>query len=155
MRSQDPAGLAESLSTGAPAGEAAYNSPPFPESCEPALDLQLPIKIVDELAETIVESTGILDLASGEIRNVVLSEDNDPPYSGFPAEDAEYEFTCGMLSNGSKEVEFRIEVDVVGRKYSVTPSELLELKGRAARLFSAAPEAPAAAPAKKGRKPRD
>jgi hypothetical protein len=31
------------------------------------LDLQLPIKIVDELAETIVESTGILDLASGEI----------------------------------------------------------------------------------------
>jgi len=36
-------------------------------------------------------------------------------------------------------VEFRIEVDVVGRKYSVTPSELLELKGRAARLFSSAP----------------
>lgn len=118
------------------------------------MDLQLPIKIVDELSETVVESTGILDLASGEIHAVVLSEENDPPYKGFPAEDPEYEFTCGMLSNGSKEVEFRIEVDVVGRKYSITPSELLELKGRAARLFAAAPEAPAAAPAKKGRKPR-
>ena len=30
-------------------------------------------------------------------------------------------------------------VDVVGRKYSITPSELLELKGRAAKLFSAPP----------------
>jgi hypothetical protein len=111
------------------------------------VDLKLSIKIVDELAESVVESTGILDLASGEIRDVKLSPDNDPPYDGFPAEDEEYEFTCGMLSNGKKEVEFRIEVDVVGQKYSVTPSELLELKGRAARLFSAAPEAPAAAPA--------
>lgn len=119
------------------------------------MDLQLPIKIVDELTESVVESTGILDLASGEIRNVELSEDNDPPYKGFPAEDPEYEFTCGMLSNGSKEVEFRIEVDVVGQKYSVTPSELLELKGRAARLFAAAPpSAEPPAPAKKGRKPR-
>jgi len=156
MWPEDAGGVAPSLSPAAQAvGKRPTIRPLSRTLCEPALDLQLPIKIVDELAETIVESTGILDLASGEIRNVVLSEDNDPPYSGFPAEDAEYEFTCGMLSNGSKEVEFRIEVDVVGRKYSVTPSELLELKGRAARLFSAAPEAPAAAPAKKGRKPRD
>ena len=88
-----------------------------------------------------------LDLASGEIFDVRLSEDNDPPYDGFPGEDETYDFTCGVLSNGKKEVEFRIEVDVVGQKYSVTPSELLELKGRAAKLFSAAPDAPAPAPA--------
>ncbi|MCD2341681.1 hypothetical protein LRH25_15155 [Ideonella azotifigens] len=111
------------------------------------MDLKLPIKIIDELAESVIESTGVLDLASGEIRDVKLSEDNDPPYEGFPGEDEDYEFTSGMLTNGKKEVEFRVEVDVVGRKYSVTPSELLELKGRAARLFSAAPSAPPAPPA--------
>ena len=33
----------------------------------------------------------------------------------------------GTLSNGSKDVEFRIEVDVVGRKYSITPSEWISL----------------------------
>ena len=103
------------------------------------MDLKLPIRILDELEDTVIESTGVLDLASGEIRDVQLSEDNDPPYSGFPAEDESYDFTCGVLSNGKKEVEFRIEVDVVGRSYSVTPSELLELKGRAAKLFSAPP----------------
>lgn len=103
------------------------------------MDLKLPIRIIDELDEDIVESTGILDLASGEIFDVKLSDDNDPPYDGFPAEDEGYDFTSGILSNGKKEVEFRIEVDVVGRRYSVTPSELLELKGRAAKLFSAPP----------------
>jgi hypothetical protein len=104
-----------------------------------AVDLKLPIKIIDELLDEVIESTGVLDLASGEIRDVKLSQDNDPPYDGFPAEEEEYDFTSGVLTNGKKDVEFRIEVDVVGRKYSVTPTELLELKGRAARLFSAAP----------------
>ena len=87
------------------------------------MDLKLPIVIHDEMSDAIVKSTGMLDLAS----------------QGFPAESEDYDFTCGTLSNGSKEVEFRIEVDVVGRKYSITPSELLELKGRAAKLFSAPP----------------
>jgi hypothetical protein len=116
------------------------------------LDLKLPIKIMDEMSEDVIESTGILDLASGEIFDVKLSPDNEPAYAGFPAEDEDYEFTCGLLTNGKKDVEFRIEVDVVGRKYSVTPSELLELKGRAARLFAAAPPAPEPPPAKRGRK---
>ena len=46
----------------------------------------------------------------------------------------------------------------LGRKYSITPSELLELKGRAAKLFSAPPGGhPVAEPAaktgaKRGRK---
>ncbi|GAA0751945.1 hypothetical protein GCM10009107_25240 [Ideonella azotifigens] len=126
---------------------APYNPGPVSFLFERHVDLKLPIKIIDELAESVIESTGVLDLASGEIRDVKLSEDNDPPYEGFPGEDEDYEFTSGMLTNGKKEVEFRVEVDVVGRKYSVTPSELLELKGRAARLFSAAPSAPPAPPA--------
>ena len=114
------------------------------------MDLKLPIKIIDELLDEVIESTGVLDLASGEIRDVKPNED----YDGFPAEDEEYDFTSGVLTNGKKDVEFRIEVDVVGRKYSVTPSELLELKGRAARLFSAAPgQGPDIEPVKP-RKPR-
>ncbi len=107
----------------------------------PAMDLKLPIVIHDELLDGIVESTGTLDLASGEIFDVRY-RDHDLETQGFPAENEDYDFTCGMLSNGKKEVEFRIEVDVVGRKYSITPSELLELKGRAAKLFSAPPPRP-------------
>jgi hypothetical protein len=102
------------------------------------VDLKVPIVIFDELAEEVIKSTGMLDLASGEIRNVQY-EDYDVTHLGLPAEDPDYEFTSGMLVNGTREVEFRIEADVMGGKYSVTPSELLELKGRAAKLFSQAP----------------
>ena len=102
------------------------------------MDLKLPIKIFDELSESVIESTGMLDLASGEIRSVE-HEDYDVDALGLPAEDETYEFTSGSLSNGTKDVEFRIEVDIMSGKYSVTPSELLELKGRAAKLFTAPP----------------
>ena len=102
------------------------------------MDLKLPIRIFDELAETVIESTGMLDLASGEIRGVTY-EGYDVEAEGLPAEDEGYEFTSGLLTNGSKDVEFRVEVDVMSGHYSVTPSELLELKGRAAKLFTAAP----------------
>lgn len=99
------------------------------------MDLKLPITIVDELTESIVKSSGILDLASGEIRNVEY-EDYDLAQLGLPAESEDYEFTSGLLTNGSRDVEFRVDVDILTGRYSVTPSELLELKGRAAKLFS-------------------
>ena len=115
------------------------------------MDLKLPIRIFDELSESVVESTGMLDLASGEIRDVKF-EGYDREALGLPAEDETYEFTSGLLTNGTKDVEFRVEVDVLGGHYSVTPSELLELKGRAAKLFTAAPSAPApVVPPRKGR----
>ena len=115
------------------------------------MDLKLPIKIFDELAESVIESTGMLDLASGEIRGVQY-EGYDKDARGLPAEDESYEFTSGLLTNGTKDVEFRVEVDVMSGHYSVTPSELLELKGRAAKLFTAAPtDAP---PTIAPRKPR-
>ena len=115
------------------------------------MDLKLPIKIFDELSESVIESSGMLDLASGEIRSVEYDA-YDAELSGLPADDEHYEFTSGLLSNGKKDVEFRVEVDVMSGNYSVTPSELLELKGRAAKLFTAAPTdaAPTVAP----RKPR-
>ena len=105
------------------------------------MDLKLPIIIYDELTELVIQSAGLLDLASGEIRDVEYV-DYDFSEKGVPAEDDNYEFTSGTLSNGKKDVEFSIEVDTVTGKYSVTPSELLELKGRAAKLFTAAPDAP-------------
>ena len=102
------------------------------------MDLQLPIVIIDELAETVIKSTATLDLASGEIRGVEYQE-YDVERLGLPALDADYEFTCGMLSNAGRDVEFRVEVDALSGKYSVTASELLELKGRAAKLFTQQP----------------
>jgi hypothetical protein len=113
------------------------------------VDLKLPIKIFDELSESVIESTGMLDLASGEIRSVEY-EDYNAETQGLPADDETYEFTSGLLTNGTKDVEFRVDVDVMSGNYSVTPSELLELKGRAAKLFTAAPSdaAPTIAPRK-------
>ena len=102
------------------------------------MDLKLPITIVDELSEHEVRSEGELDLASGEIRNVRYLDPHSAA-QGFPAAQKDYEFTVGILRNGAREVEFRIEVDILNSRYSVTPSELLELKVRAAKLFSQRP----------------
>lgn len=113
------------------------------------MDLKLPITIHDEMEDEVIVAKGVLDLASGDITQVVYQE-HDLEEDGFPAEREDYDFTCGTLSNGSKDVEFRIEVNVVGRSYSITPTELLELKGRAAKLFSAPPGGhPVEPPAKK------
>ena len=103
------------------------------------MDLNVPIVIFDELTETIVQSTGVLSLASGEIRSVAY-DDYDVKDQGLPAESEDYEFTSGLLEHNGKEVEFRVDVDVLTGKYSVTASELLELKGRAARLFTEPPK---------------
>jgi hypothetical protein len=102
------------------------------------MDLKLPITIIDELSEGEVRSEGELDLASGEIRNVRCL-DPEGAGQGFPATQEDYEFTVGILRSGAREVEFRIEVDALNGRYSVTPTELLELKGRAAKLFSQRP----------------
>ena len=113
----------------------------------------------DELEDSVIEGSGMLDMASGEIRNVEYV-DHDVGLSGLPAEDETYEFTSGTLSNNGKDVEFRVEVNVITGAYSVSPSELLELKGRAAKLFSGAAareaqEAAAAKAAKAAAKPAE
>ncbi|MBI3155527.1 MAG: hypothetical protein HYZ20_08960 [Burkholderiales bacterium] len=102
------------------------------------MDLKLPIIIVDELSDGEVRAHGVLDLASGDILDVV-HEDWDRVTRGLPAEREDYEFSSGILRKGDKEVEFRVEANPVTGQYSVTPSELLELKGRAAKLFTAPP----------------
>ena len=102
------------------------------------MDLKLPITLHDELEDGVLVSTGMLDMASGDILDVKRQMKPGEP-EGLPAEREDYEFTCGILSNGRAEVEFRVEVNVITGAYSVTPTELLELKGRAAKLFTAPP----------------
>ena len=99
------------------------------------MNLKLPIAIMDELTETVIRSTGSLDLASGEIFDVRYEVERLGPM-GLPAVDEQYEFTSGTLSHDGKDVEFRIDVDVMRGLYFVNPTELLELKVRAAKLFA-------------------
>ena len=99
------------------------------------VNLKVTITILDELAETVIRSTGSLDLASGEIFDVRYDDDR-PGAMGMPAADEQYEFTSGVLSNEGKDVEFRIDVNVMRGQYFVNPTELLELKVRAAKLFA-------------------
>lgn len=99
------------------------------------MNLKVPIAILDELAESVIRSTGLLDLASGEIFDVRYEGDRPGPL-GLPAADEQYEFTSGVLSSDGKDVEFRVDVDVMQARYFVNPTELLELKVRAAQLFA-------------------
>lgn len=130
------------------------------------MDLKLPIKIHSELSDEIIISTGLLDLASGEIGRIEY-EDYDPKVEGQPMEREDYEFTSGLLSHAGKDVEFSIHVDRTTGRHSVSADELLEIKVKAAKLFAgiegasllggSAAAAPApAVPAKKSapRKPR-
>jgi len=100
-----------------------------------AVDLKVPISISDELSEEVIASTGLLDLASGEIQRVEY-QDYDVGLRGAPFESEEYEFTSGVLSHHGKDVEFRVDVNKVTGQYSVSASELLEIKVRAAALFA-------------------
>lgn len=99
------------------------------------MDLKVPIVITDELTEDVVMSTGFLDLASGEIRQIEY-QDYDLTTQGLPSDRKDYEFTSGILSNNGKDVEFRVDVNKTTGRYSVSPSELLEVKSRAAALFA-------------------
>ena len=100
-----------------------------------AVDLKVPITISDELSDEVIVSTGQLNLASGEIHRVAY-QDYDADARGLPWESEDYEFTSGMLSNEGKDVEFRIDVNRTTGQYSVSPSELPEIKVRAAALFA-------------------
>ena len=129
------------------------------------MDLKLPIKIHSELTDEVITSTGLLDLASGEIGRIEY-EDYDPKAEGQPMEREDYEFTSGLLSHAGKDVEFSIHVDRTTGRHSVSADELLEIKVKAAKLFAgiegasllggsaAVAAAPAPAAAKKASAPR-
>jgi len=100
-----------------------------------AVDLKVPITITDELTEEVITSTALLNLASGEIGRVEY-QDHDADLNGFPWESEDYEFSSGVLSNAGKDVEFKVDVNRTTGQYSVSASELLEIKVRAAALFA-------------------
>jgi hypothetical protein len=99
------------------------------------VDLKVPIVITDELTEEVITATAQLNLASGEIGRVEY-QDHDAELLGLPWESEDYEFTSGTLSNAGKDVEFRVDVNKTTGQYSVSASELLEIKVRAAALFA-------------------
>ena len=99
------------------------------------MDLKVPITIADELTEDVITSTALLNLASGEIQKIEY-QDYDAQADGLPFESEDYEFTSGTLSNNGKDVEFRVDVNKTTGQYSVSASELLEIKVRAAALFA-------------------
>lgn len=99
------------------------------------MDLKVPITITDELSDEVITATALLNLASGEIQRIEY-QDYDAELSGFPWENEDYEFTSGVLSNNGKDVEFSVNVNRTTGQYSVTASELLEIKVRAAALFA-------------------
>ena len=99
------------------------------------MDLKVKISITDEQTDEVIASTGMLDLASGEIGRIEY-HDYDTEAHGLPWDSADYEFTSGMLSHNGKDVEFRIDVNRTTGQYSVSASELLEIKLRAAALFA-------------------
>jgi hypothetical protein len=104
------------------------------------VDLKVPIVISDDLFTKVITASGLLDLASGEIFNVEYQK-YDVAANGLPWKHKDYEFSSGMLSNAGREIEFSVNVDKSTGEYTVSPDELLEIKSRAAALFSGAPRA--------------
>ena len=91
----------------------------------------------DELTDDEVCSRGELDLASGEIRNIA-TRTTTWPRRAFLRREKTTSAALACCAAASAWWSSRVEADLSGR-YSLTASELLELKGRAAKLFSRAP----------------
>jgi hypothetical protein len=104
------------------------------------VDLKVPVTISDELFDDVVASKALLNLASGEISHVEY-QNYDVEAKGLPWEHEDYDFSCGMLSNNGKDVEFTVQVNQTTGQYTVSATELQEIKMRAAALFSGIPSA--------------
>jgi uncharacterized protein (DUF342 family) len=105
-----------------------------------AVDLKVPVTIADELFDEVIASKALLNLASGEISHVEY-QNYDLAAKGLPWEHEDYDFSCGMLSNNGKDVEFTVQVNQTTGQYTVSATELQEIKMRAAALFSGVPSA--------------
>jgi hypothetical protein len=99
------------------------------------VDLKVPIVVCDELMERVIRASAMLNLASGEITEVEYLK-YDTASKGFPWARDDYEFSSGMLSNNGKDIEFTVQVNTTTGQHSVNATELLEIKTRAAALFS-------------------
>ncbi len=110
----------------------------FQLDLEQSVDLKLPIEVSDELFDEVITARAMLDLASGEIYKLEY-QDYDVEEDGLPWKRKDYDFSCGTLSNNGKDIEFTVQIDKATGAYSVNATELLEVKVRAAALFSGVP----------------
>ena len=99
------------------------------------MELRVPIAIAVEQSDEVIHGSGQLDLASGEINKVEYT-DWDVAQRGLPWDSADYEFTSGTLTHQGKDVEFSVDVNKTTGQFSVTATELLEIKLKAAQLFA-------------------
>ena len=104
------------------------------------MDLKVPVTISDELFDEVITSKALLNLASGDITQVEY-QNYSVEAKGLPWEHEDYDFSCGMLSNNGKDVEFTVQVNQTTGQYTVSATELQEIKMRAAALFSGIPSA--------------
>jgi hypothetical protein len=99
------------------------------------MELRVPITISVEQSDEVIEGSGQLDLASGEIHKIEY-RDWDVAKRGLPWDSPDYEFTSGTLSHNGKDVEFSVEVNKTTGQFSVNANELIEIKLKAAQLFA-------------------
>ena len=99
------------------------------------MELRVPIRITVEHSDEVIEGRGLLDLTSGEIHRVEF-DDWDAARRGLPWDSDDYEFTSGTLTHEGRDVEFSVQVNKTTGQYSVSASELLEIKLKAAQLFA-------------------
>lgn len=99
------------------------------------MDLKVPITITHELTDEMIVGSALLNLASGEIERLEYP-DYDLDRRGLPWDAEDYEFTSGTLSNRGRDVEFGVIVNQTTSQCSVSATELLEIKLRAAALFA-------------------
>jgi hypothetical protein len=116
------------------------------------LDLKVSITLAFETTEDVIDARALLNLASGDIDGLAF-DDYDPDAEGLPWKRKDYEFAAGTLSNNGRDVEFKVDVDGQGR-LSISASELLELKTRAAALFTSRPQMGDASGGKTKKTPR-
>ena len=87
------------------------------------MNLMVPISLFDELSETIVKSTGTLDLASGEIRDVRYEDhdlDDDGLDQHLPAADVE-----SAIADAVTQIRARLEAlpDILAPQLAAEPDE--------------------------------
>ena len=99
------------------------------------MELKVPITLCVEQTDEVIHGSGLLDLASGDILKVEY-QGWDVAKRGLPWDSADYEFTSGTLTHNGKDVEFSVDVNKTTGQYSVSATELLEIKLRAAALFA-------------------
>src|SRR5258706_1874662 len=94
-----------------------------------AVDLKVPIVIHDELSERVIDSTGSLDLASGEIRNVQYADYDVAVFRPPPLGEGNG-FTYGTFFKNGQDLAFYVAVDILTSRSSASGHQFVVVKNR-------------------------